>query len=523
MSEMLIIPFMYIKMSQREASQLEISSCLRIVNQLDRRLVEYPSLKFPPNDHTEDEDRTLLVLNWVALLFSSDLSKGYAACLSNNQTSVTLHIASSQNKTSAEDERKARDLLIMSKSIMEHSDPALTPIQKLVCVYHYLMDNCWENIWARIIFTKTVISEARAANRIGKAFDSWSASRNLSKDQTSSGAFADFEREAVQNGKSIKDAILSLLDSLSTLSEPHSNDSNELARLRYVTFSEANSICQKLNKADFFKSFFKTRPHVDWLSSLTTTDQIAIHDLHRAIQGVLEYHVGAAFFIGDGIKYFRKFIGDRVDHEKIENLIKIVWVNRAMPMPDSPPQLWSQSPIQYLTSLRAEFVNQVQMEENGQKTALEHECASLWKVGESVTIRGTLYAEVRMALYLRHRSIEILHDAIGINVAPCISSARFLLGLGWQIRDESPVVRTDWLVPPEVHEEGKKVWVASAVTGVLGRVRKATNNVTDAFLVDHKAINLNNPQYKETARYTARDQPYVSGNFQKPVWEARYT
>lgn len=80
-------------------------------------------------------------------------------------------------------------------------------------------------------------------------------------------------------------------------------------------------------------------------------------------------------------------------------------------------------------------------------------------------------AEVRMALYLRHRSIEILHDAIGINVAPCISSARFLLGLGWQIRDESPVVRADWLVPPEVHEEGKKVWVASAVTGALGAAR----------------------------------------------------
>lgn len=84
-----------------------------------------------------------------------------------------------------------------------------------------------------------------------------------------------------------------------------------------------------------------------------------------------------------------------------------------------------------------------------------------------------------MALYLRHRSIEILHDAIGINVAPCISSARFLLGLGWQIRDESPVVRTDWLVPPEVHEEGKKVWVASAVTGVLGCSSSSSSTLSE--------------------------------------------
>lgn len=514
---------MYIKMSQREASQLDISSCLRIISRLDRRLVEHPLLKFSPNDLIEDEDRTLLVLNWVALFFSSVLSKGYASCLSNDCTSVTLHIATSQDTPSAEDKEKARALLTIIKILMEHSDPALTQIQKLVCVYHYLMDNCWENVWSRINFTKTVISEAHTANRFGKALDAWSASRNLTKDQILSGDFADFEREAAQEGKSLKDAILSLFDSLLNISEPHSSDSDDLARLRYVTFSEANSICQKLNKAEFFKSFFKTRPHVDWLSSLTTTDQIAIHDLHRAIQGVLEYHVGAAFFIGDGIKYFRKFIGDRVDHERIENLINIVWVNHAMPIPSSPPQTWSHSPIQYLTSLRAEFRNQVQMKENGQKTALEHECANLWNVGDSMTSGGTLYAEVRMALYLRHHSIEVLHDAIGISVAPCISSARFLLGLGWQTRDESPVVRTDWLVPPEVHEEGKKAWVASAVTGVLGRVRKATNNVTDAFLIDHKAINLNNPQYKETARYTARDQPYVSGYFQKHVWEARYT
>lgn len=47
---------MYIKMSQREASQLDISSCLRIIGRLDRRLVEHPLLKFSPNDLIEDED-----------------------------------------------------------------------------------------------------------------------------------------------------------------------------------------------------------------------------------------------------------------------------------------------------------------------------------------------------------------------------------------------------------------------------------------------------------------------------------
>lgn len=503
----------------RQEDQLQITSCLRIIGQLDRELVVCPFLDLPAPDEIDHPQKTLIVLNWIALLFSSKTGNSYATCLSDDSKSVTLHIAGSENAPSYEDNAMAKTFLEMIDFLTRGAGKAWKAPQRLMCVNRTLIHMCWAHVWAKMKSAQSIVKNANRDNRLISLINKWFDHRAIKGREANTST--ELDEEAKKHNTTVKDTICSfLLKLLEVIDSPPCDDEDELLDLRHQAFNKALFICSMLNRADCLRCFHQTKPDEEWLSKLDATDTMAIRNTIRAAQDILEYHHGATYFITYGLKYFRRFTSDSLSNTRIEDLIKVVWVNdmdtafRPQNAPQAPsqvPLVWTTTPMDYISSLRESAKNRrVEIKEDGQRHALQQKCANLWKIGDLVTSGGKLYAEIRLAVYLYHHDIKTVHRVIGIGEPPCECSFSFLGATGLVFRGCSKKTRPDWLVPSEDTAEGKKEWVSLGVGFALATMRKSTISVVDAFLVDQKAEHLKDPNYQKKVRYSAKDRMYTS-------------